>query len=120
LGLTHVEIGFSNPAGPDGERRVEVLVVTGATLSLIPRGLLEALGVSSIGRNRFRGSEGVVSREVGGIIMSYGGSVAGVTVVFGEEDDPAIMGLTALESLGYQVDSVTGKLTPSEMLLLRL
>ena len=51
--------------------------------------------------------------------MSYGGSVAGVTVVIGEEGDPAIMGVTALESLGYQVDPVTGKLTPSEMLLLR-
>ena len=93
---------------------------TGATLSVIPRGLLEALGVSSIGRNRFRGFGGVVSREVSNVLVSYGGSVAGVTVVFGEKDDPAIMGVTALESLGYQVDPVTGKLTPSEMLLLRL
>ena len=65
LGLTHVEIGISNPAAPDGERRVEVLVDTGATLSVIPRGLLEALGVSSIGRNRFKGFGGVVSREAG-------------------------------------------------------
>ena len=95
MGLTRVEIGISNPAGPDGERRVEVLVDTGATLSVIPRGLLEALGVTSIGRNRFRGFGGVVSRDVGGVLMSYGGSVAGVTVAFGEEGDPAVMGVTA-------------------------
>ena len=120
MGLTHVEIGISNPAGPDGERRVEVLVDTGATLSVIPRSLLEALGVGSIGRNCFRGFGGVISRETGIVRMSYGGSVAGVTVVFGEGNDPDIMGVTALESLGYQVDPVTGKLNPSEMLLLRL
>ena len=34
--LTHVEIGISNPAGPDGKPRLEVLVDTGATLSVIP------------------------------------------------------------------------------------
>ena len=52
--------------------------------------------------------------------MSYGDSFAGVTLVFGEGDDPVIVGVTALEYLGYLVDPVTGKLTPSEMLLLRL
>jgi predicted aspartyl protease len=120
MGLTYVEIGISNPADPDGERRVEALVDTGATLSVIPRDILEALGVGSIGKNRFKGFGGVVSREVANVLMRYRDSVAGVTVVIGEGNDPAIMGVTALESLGYQVDPVTGKLNPSEMLLLRL
>ena len=50
--------------------------------------------------------------------MAYDGAAAGVTVIFGEPDDPPILGVTALESLGYRVDPVTGELHPTEMLLL--
>ena len=52
--------------------------------------------------------------------MSYDGAVSVVPVVFGERDDPAAMGVPALESLGYQVDPVSGKLKPTEMLSLHL
>ena len=41
-----------------------------------------------------------------------------VTTIFGEEDDPAIMGVTALESLGFDVDPVAGRLKSVEMLML--
>ena len=50
--------------------------------------------------------------------MTCDGATAGVTVVFGEQDDPPILGVTALESLGFQVGPVSGELKPSEMLLL--
>ena len=52
--------------------------------------------------------------------MSYDAAVSVVPVVFGERDDPSVMGVRALESLGYQVDPVSGDLKPTEMLLLRL
>jgi predicted aspartyl protease len=50
--------------------------------------------------------------------MSYGGVARDVTVIFGDEDDPPIMGVTALEVMGYEVDPVAGKLKRVEMLLL--
>lgn len=120
MGFTRVEVGISNPADREREERIEVLVDTGATLSVIPRSLLERLGVASIDSREFRGFGGVVTRDTGGVVMSYDGVPALVAVVFGEEDDPAIMGVTALESLGYQVDPVTNELKPTEMLLLGL
>ena len=120
MGLTRVEIKVSNPSQPERGERMAVLVDTGATLSVIPRSVLERLGIRPIGRHDFRAFGGVITREIGGIRMDYDGSVALVTAVFGEENDPPIMGVTALESLGYGVDPVTGKLVASEMLLLHV
>jgi predicted aspartyl protease len=118
MGIVHVNVAISNPADPDRGEHLELLVDTGATLSVVPRRVLERLAVSPIGRRDFRGFGGVISRETGIVSMTYDGATAGVTVVFGEEDDPPILGVTALESLGYQVDPVSGELKPSEMLLL--
>jgi predicted aspartyl protease len=95
------------------------MVDTGATLSVIPTTVLSRLNVEPEGSQNFRGFGGVVTREIGGLRMTYDGATALITVVFGGQDDPPIMGVTALESLGYQVDPVEGKLVKSEMLLLQ-
>ena len=50
--------------------------------------------------------------------MTYEDAESGVTVVFGAEDDPAIMGVTALETLGFEVDPVEGKLNRIDMLVM--
>ena len=120
MGFVRVEVGVSRPENPGRQERIDLLVDTGAVLSVLPGRLLEQLGVRPIGSRSFRGFGGVAERETGAVLISYDGHVAGVTVVFGEQDDPAVMGVTALESLGYQVDPVTGKLVPTEMLLLRI
>ena len=113
-----VEVGVSSPQQPDHRERVELLVDTGAILSVLPRSLLEGLGVRSLGRRDFRGFGGVVARETGAVLVTYNGATAAVTAVFGEQDDPPVMGVTALASLGYQVDPVAGDLKSTEMLQL--
>ena len=118
MGIVHVDIVISNPADPDRGEHLELLVDTGATLSVVPGRVLERLSISRIGRRDFRGFGGVISRETGIVSKTYDGATAGVTVVFGEQDNPPILGVTALESLGFQVDPVSGELKPSEMLLL--
>ena len=117
MGFVHVNVGISNPSDPDNAEQVRVLVDTGATLSVFPSSLLEKIGTHRIGERRFRGFGGVVTRDVGNVNMQYGDAVAGVTVVFGEENDPAIMGVTALETLGYNVNPVDGELYRVEMLI---
>lgn len=117
MGFVHVNVGLSNPAQPDRTEEVRVLVDTGATLSVLPSSLLEELGIPRIGQRRFRGFGGPVTRDVGNVSMSYDGVEAGVTVVFGDEGDPAVMGVTALESLGYDVDPTAGELHRVDMLI---
>ena len=118
MGPIHVEVDVSNPATPEVSENVRVLVDTGAMLSVLPATLLERLGIRRRGRRRLRGFGGEVTRDVGTVDMQYDGVDGGVTAIFGDEDDPPIMGVTALESMGFDVDPVAGKLKSVEMLML--
>ena len=118
MGFVHVDVELSNPTDRERTETIELLVDTGATLSVVPTPVLDRLGVSPMGSRNFKGFGGVVRRQTGTVAIAYDGETAGVTVIFGEQDDPPILGVTALESLGFRVDPVTGELHPTEMLLL--
>ena len=62
-------------------------------------------------------SGGVVERDVGGAIIEYEGRRTVVPVIFGEPGDAQVLGVTALEALGYQPDPVTKRLKPVELLM---
>ena len=118
MGFIRVNVEISNPAAPDDSESVRVLVDTGATLSILPADMLERLGIRREGRRRFLGFGGTVTRDTGIVRMRYGGAAAGVSTVFGAEDDPPIMGVTALETLGFEVDPVAGRLNRIDMLVM--
>ena len=115
----YVDLEIASAAAPSAaSKTVRALVDAGATLSVFPASMLDELGVARIAKRRFLGFDGPVVRETGGVVVRYENSTAGVTVIFGAEGDPPIMGVTALESLGYQVDPVAGRLNPVKMLML--
>lgn len=98
---------------------VEVLVDSGALFTSIPRSTLERLGLKPVARRRLRVyGGGVVERDIGGAAVEYGERRAVVPVVFGEPEDTPVLGATALESLGYQVDPVSKMLKPIELLMI--
>ena len=117
MGFIHVDVDVLHPSNPDLSERVNVMVDTGATLSVLPASMLERLGIKRTGRRRFQGFGGPIIREVGIAGMSYADEVAGVTVVFGNEDDPPILGVTALEVLGFSVNPSEGTLSRVDMLI---
>ena len=117
MGIVHVNVGVAKPTDQQPAEIVRVMVDTGAVVSVFPAGLLERLGVQRVGQQRFRGFGGSVVRSVGGVAMTYGDVTGVVPVAFGDEDDTAVMGVTALETLGYEVDPVRGELHRVEMLL---
>ena len=117
MGFTYVKIrvySFDLSRHAD----VEVLVDSGALFTSIPRRILEELGLRPIARYRLRvfGGE-VIERDVGGAIIEYEGRRAVVPVMFGEPGDVPVLGVTALEALGYQPDPVTKRLKPTELLM---
>lgn len=118
MGFIYVDVDISNPANPDVSESIRVLVDTGATLSVLPSSMLDGLGIIREGRRRFLGFGGTMTRDTGIVRMRYGGAAAGVSTVFGTEDDPPIMGVTALEMLGYEADPVNGRLNRVDMLML--
>ena len=50
--------------------------------------------------------------------MHYDGEAGAAGVIFGDEDDPSIMGVTAMETMGFKADPGSGKLKHVEILML--
>ena len=64
MGFVHVNVRLSNPSEPDRAEEVNVLVDTGATLSVFPSGLLDRLGIRRTGQRRLRGFGGGITRAL--------------------------------------------------------
>ncbi len=110
--------GLYNPKEPERVVEVEGIVDTGAIYSVVRRDVLEQLGVKPVERRRFRAFGGYVERDVGEVGMVLMGRRRVVPVIFDEEGGPAVVGVTALEIFGLEVDVVRGTLKEAELLLL--
>ena len=105
----------------DAERRyfesVEALVDTGATYTVLPRGLLERLGVISHRRASFVLADGRrVERDLGRAWIRLGDQEEFSLVVFG---DDAILGAVTLEEFLLAPDPVGQRLVPVPALMKR-
>lgn len=96
----------------------DTLVDTGAIYSVIIIDILKQLGIRSLERRRFRVFGRYVERDVGEAGLILLGRRRIVPVVFGEEGDIVVIGITALEIFGLEVDVVRGVLKEAELLLL--
>ena len=119
MGFTHVKVQIANPLTPTRSDEVDLLVDSGAIFTSIPRNTLEKLKLKPIDREKLRVYGGaIVERDLGWAMIEYGGKRRVVPVIFGEPEDTPVLGATSLESLGYQVDPVTRKLKPVELLMI--
>lgn len=90
---------------------------TGATLSWVPREVLDPLGAPRLGRRpRLLADGRQIESETAGVVMRLDGRQALVTVVAAEPGDGRVLGATALETLGYGVDPVGRRLVPHTLL----
>ena len=119
MGFTYVEVNLYNPANPEKNAKVNLLVDSGALFTSIPRELVQRLGLEAMERRKLKVYGGaVLERDIGGAVIEYQGHRAVAPVIFGEPQDTSVLGVTALESLGYELDPVTKKLKPVELLML--
>lgn len=116
MSFTYVKVTVIN-AATGSESEVELLVDTESSLTVVSRKILTSLGIEPIGKRtlRFHGEQ-IVEREIGAALIRYHRAIAGVTVIFAEENDTPVLGKTALEALGYQIDPATKQLKPVELL----
>src|SRR5688572_5846315 len=103
--LTHVTVAICNPG--DNARRWEslFLVDTGAIDCLAPGNRLREIGIEPKSKRTYEladGSELVL--EIGVAQVEFMGEVVGATVIFGPDDVEPLLGMTALESVGIEVD----------------
>lgn len=105
MGVTRVTVAIRNPAQPDRVWEGLFLVDTGATDCLVPRSHLESIGLVPEGRRRYGLADGSEIRlDIAGGRIEFMGEVTWGTIVFGAEDAEPLLGVTALESVGIEVD----------------
>ncbi len=92
---------------------IKALVDTGATYTVLPKGLLDQLGIAQEGQRRFElGDHRVVAYPIGYARLRLEDDQAIVLVVFGPEGIDPLLGATALEHLSLAVDPVHQRLIP--------
>ena len=112
MGATYVTVAIRNPADLEQVWEGLFLVDTGATDCLVPRQHLESIGLVPQGQRRFGLANGAEIRlDIAVARVEFMGEFVGTTVVFGEEDAEPLLGLTALESVGIEVDPHNQALT---------
>ena len=120
MGATHVTVTIRNPADPERHWTGRFLVDTGAFDSLVPRPHLEAIGLDPLATEQYvlaDGSPVEMSTTVGRI--EFMGKIVGGTLVFGDADAEPLLGVTALESGGFEVDPRTQRLKKLPAVLLK-
>jgi predicted aspartyl protease len=117
MGLFTVSVTVGHPADPTHSADVDLWVDTGATLSWVPREIVNRLGIPLLGRRSFLHADGrTIERETATALLRLDGIQAGVTVVVAEPGDGYPVGATALETLGFGVDPMNKKLVPQSLL----
>ena len=105
MGVTHIPVTIRNPAEPDRAWEGVFLVDTGAVDCLVPRPHLEAIGLTAKGHRIYSLADGrEITMEFTTGDIEFMGDISGGTIVFGEADAEPLLGVTALESVGVEVD----------------
>lgn len=117
MGTFRVTIEIGDPKGERWER-VEALMDTGATYTVIPASLMRRLDIRPHVRAPFLLGDGrQVEREIGRTWVRVNSLSELVLVVFGDEDGEALLGAHTLESLRLAADPVGRRLIPVPGLL---
>ena len=116
MGMFDVKVRLASLTAPGRTEDISLLVDTRATLSWIPRVILERLGVAVLSRLPFALADGrTLERDISAVLLTVDGRKAPVEVAFGELGEEAVLGATALEGLGFMVDPVAKKLVPRNL-----
>jgi len=97
---------------------VKALVDTGATLTVIPRRIADELALPVIGKSLVQTAKGVAELvECLGVVEVMGRKVY-THILVSDYVDAVLIGVVTLETLGFEVDPVTGKLREAKTYLL--
>ena len=110
-GMTHVTVTVRNPAKPGKSWEGLFLVDTGAVDSLVPSKFLRRIGLAPKSERTYELADGSeVRMKIAAGELEFMGELVGATIIFGADDAEPILGVTALESVGIEVDPRTQKL----------
>ena len=111
MGGVTASVIIGNPANRNRRWEGQFLVDTSATGSLVPRQHLEAIGIRPEGQRTYLLGGGTEIRmDIAVARIELMGEIAGGTVLSGVERAEPLPNVTALESLGIEIDPLNRQL----------
>ena len=111
MGATHVTVTIRNPAEPSRSWDGLFLVDTGAADSLVPRSCIEAIGIEPEGQRVHESADGrEVRMDFARAYLEFMGDLTAGRIIIGDDGVEPLLGLTALESTGIEVDPADQRL----------
>ncbi|MCS7324063.1 MAG: aspartyl protease family protein [Anaerolineae bacterium] len=116
MGLTFVEGVVTGPSGK--QARVNFLVDSGATYTLLPYAVWRALELQPKREMTFTLADGTqIKRAVSEAHIALAGAEGTTPVILGEPGDEALLGVVTLEVLGFVLDPFKRTLQPIRAML---
>ena len=113
MGVFSIKAELGDPSGQRYEP-IELVVDTGSSYTTLPASKFRALGVESVGKQRFVLADGrMIDGDVGQTWLRLEGRTRMTVVAFGEEDAEQLLGAVTLEEFGLGIDTVAKKLVPA-------
>ena len=108
--VTRIRVSVAN-GGSGVPRQLLIPVDAGSTFLILPRRVLESLGIEPVRRaSFFVDGRRPLDREIGIATVRYRGALAGTEVIFGELGDLCAMGLVPVKQLGLEVNPRSGRI----------
>ena len=105
LGATYITVTIRNPHEPERVWEGEFLIDTGAVDTLVPRQHLDSIGLIPEDTRTYGLADGQeLIMEIAGARIEFLDESTWGTVIFGAEHVEPLLGVTALESVGVEVD----------------
>jgi len=131
LGHTYVKATFYNAVdyvqyleeklklGEVKKAEVKALVDTGATFPALPKEIITQLALPSLGEHQAETAEGTGKAELAAnALIKIDDRIAQSPIITRPKDTTPLVGVVALEQMGYKVDPTTGKLIKGLPLML--
>ena len=105
MGILHVTATIRNPADLSRSWSGRFLVDTGAIDSLVPRQHLESIGLRPRRQRLYELADGrAVAMDVTSGEIEFLGELTAGVIIYGDPDAEPLLGVTALESAGIEID----------------
>ena len=115
MGITYIS---GTVTGPKGQRTLDFLVDSGATYTLLPFDVWQAIGLAPKRTITFALADGSkVERAVSECHIALDAGEAHSPVILGEPGDDALLGVVTLETIGLVFNPFSRTLHPMRFLL---
>ena len=118
MGITTVILQVKNPKDERRFIEKEFLVDSGAAFTVVPKFLLDKIGIKAVREQKFSLADGrIIKRKIGEAIFEMKGNRAPGPVVIGQKNDSLLLGVLTLEAMGLVLDPFKRKLYKAKLML---